>query len=143
MAVEYFQRDGKVAREPAEAMTACCRSVFGRLIQTASWGLAALQSLTLGDVFDKLSDGEQRTLRNLPAKVYYGVNSDEAVALRLLGVPRMAAGPLAKRLEVRLDEPLSQLRGRVRDADATAWSTALGSVGAAYRRVWAIIEGEV
>ncbi len=142
MAVEYFQKDDETPKEPAEAMTACCRSVFGRLIQTASWGLAALQSLTLGDVFDNLSEGEQRTLRNLPAKVYYGVNSDEAVALRLLGVPRMAAGPLAKKLDVRSDEPLSQLRGRVRDADVMTWTAVLGDVGAAYRRVWTIIEGE-
>ena len=142
MATEYFQKDNETAKEPVEAMTRCCRSVFGRLIQTASWGLAALQSLTLGEVFDKLSAGEQRTLRNLPAKVYYGVNSDEAVALRLLGVPRMAAGPLVEKLKIRSDEPLSELRHRIRDADDRTWMEALGNVGSAYRRVWTIIEGE-
>ena len=71
------------------------RLLFGRLTQTASWGLSALQSLTLGNAFDELSPDEQRSLRNLPARVYYGVNSDEAVALRLLGVPRTAAPALA------------------------------------------------
>ena len=33
-------------------MTECCKSVFGRLTQTASWGLFALQSVTVGDAFD-------------------------------------------------------------------------------------------
>lgn len=124
------------------AMTRCCKSIFGRLTQTASWGLAALQSLTLADVFESLSEGERRAIRNLPAKVYYGVSSDEAVALRLLGVPRMAAGPLAQRLGVRADESLSGVRARVRGADPEVWQEALGSFGASFRRVWRIIEGE-
>src|SRR5690606_796908 len=101
MATTYFmqpvEEEGSEAdADPVTAMTRCCQSVFGRLTQTASWGLSALQSLTLGDTFDKLSPMEQRSLRNLPARVYYGVNSDEAVALRLLGVPRTAAPALAK-----------------------------------------------
>jgi hypothetical protein len=143
MAAEYFQKDDETRRDPVKAMTRCCRNVFGRLTQTASWGLAALQSLTLADEFDKLPEAEQRSLRNLPAKVYYGVNSDEAVALRLLGVPRMAAGPLAEKLGVRSEEQLSELRGRVRATNVATWTSALGDAGAAYRRVWEIIEGEV
>jgi hypothetical protein len=88
MATEYFTRGNTTEDEATgavDAMTRCCRSIFGRLTQTASWGLAALQSLTLGDVLESLSADDQKTLRNLPARVYYGVNSDEAVALRLLG----------------------------------------------------------
>src|SRR3970040_920565 len=112
MATAYFSKtlgdDGESTGDgdPVAAMTRCCRSVFGRLTQTASWGLAALQSLTLGVSFDAMSAEDQRVLRNLPARVYYGVNSDEAVALRLLGVPRTAAGPLARTLPVRGGETL-------------------------------------
>jgi DEAD/DEAH box helicase/Helicase conserved C-terminal domain len=139
MAAEYFSSERK---PDVAAMTRCCKSVFGRLTQTASWGLAALQSLTLADVFESLSEGERRAIRNLPAKVYYGVSSDEAVALRLLGVPRMAAGPLAQKLGVRADEPLSGVRARVRGAAPEVWQEALGRFGASFRRVWRIIEGE-
>ncbi|WP_428102958.1 DEAD/DEAH box helicase [Candidatus Rariloculus sp.] len=147
MATDYFSQPGKeesdeAATDPVTAMTKCCRSVFGRLTQTASWGLSALQSLTLGDAFDELSPDEQRSLRNLPARVYYGVNSDEAVALRLLGVPRTAAPALAMRLAVKTDEPLHQVRGRLRAADVSEWTTALGERGASYHRVWSIMEGE-
>src|SRR5437899_7669825 len=56
---------------------------------------AALQALTLGDEVEKRSPADQRALRNLPARAYYGVNSDEAVTLRVLGVPRTAAPRLA------------------------------------------------
>ena len=105
--------------------------------------MAALQSLTIGDAFDSLPADEQRTLRNLPARVYYGVNSDEAIALRLLGVPRPAAAPLAGQLGVGAAEPLHEVRARVRGADVDAWKAALGSRGASYHRVWSILEGEV
>ena len=148
MAIDYFagerreNKDASVNVDTVSAMTRCCRNVFGRLTQTASWGLAALQSLTIGDSFDSLSENEQRTFRNLPARVYYGVNSDAAVALRLLGVPRTAAVPLAEQLDVDATEPLHEVRAKVRSANVDTWEAALGSQGASYHHVWSIIEGE-
>lgn len=148
IAAEYFSTKSGEGEESTDdvdavaAMTRCCRSVFGRLTQTASWGLSALQSLTLGDSFDAMSTEDQRALRNLPARVYYGVNSDEAVALRLLGVPRTAAARLAVSLGVGADEPLNEVRARLRASSAAAWRTALGDRGESYHRVWSIIEGE-
>jgi len=148
MATEYFSKrssedeESTGAGDPVAAMTRCCRSVFGRLTQTASWGLAALQSLTLGDSFDAMSAEDQRVLRNLPARVYYGVNSEEAVALRLLGVPRTAAGPLAKTLDVTSSEPLNEVRAKLRATRVDTWKAALGNRGESYHRVWSIIEGE-
>ena len=148
MAADYFMKpsgdDEADSRhgDAVSAMTRCCRSIFGGLAQTASWGLAALQSLTVGDAFDRLSPDEQRTLRNLPARIYYGVNSDEAVALRLLGVPRTAAEPLARQLRLDAAAPLREVRSAVRGAGVDTWKAALGGRGASYHRVWSIIEGE-
>ena len=149
MATEYYTKKVDDYEEspnnvdPVEAMTRCCRSIFGRLTQTASWGLAALQSLTIGDSFESMSPDEQRLLRNLPARVYYGVNTDEAVALRLLGVPRRAAVPLARTLGVQPSESLNEVRAKIRSAQVHDWITALGDRGRSYHRVWAIIEGEI
>ena len=147
MAADYFsqpveEEGDKAAANPVAAMTKCCQGVFGRLTQTASWGLSALQSLTLGDAFDDLSPVEQRSLRNLPARVYYGVNADEAVALRLLGVPRTAAPALAKGLGIKGDEPLHRVRVRLREADVAEWTKAMGERGGSYHRVWSIMEGD-
>jgi hypothetical protein len=144
MATEYFgkSKDAK-SRDAVEAMTLCCRNIFGRLTQTASWGLAALQALTLGDEVEKRSPADQRTLRNLPARAYYGVNSDEAVTLRVLGVPRTAAPRLADAMRVGADEALHAVRTRLRAAGVDTWRRALGDRGESYHRVWSIIEGDV
>lgn len=144
MAREYFatSTDGEDGEDSVAAMTRCCQSVFSRLTQTASWGLAALQSLTLRNALDEMAPMEQRAIRNLPARVYYGVNSDEAVALRLLGVPRTAAEPLAGRLKVSPSEALADTRAKLRAADTRTWIAALGDRGESYQRVWQIIEGE-
>ena len=85
---------------------------------------------------------QQTTLRNLPARVYYGVNSDSAVALRILGVPRSAALPLSQELGIKPSEPLHEVRSKVRAADGSTWRAALGDRGTSYHRVWSIIEGE-
>ena len=147
MAADYFSRTSGGDDDPDQgdavsAMTRCCRSIFGHLTQTASWGLAAFQSLTLGDTFDTRSPDEQRTLRNLPARVYYGVNSDEAIALRLLGVPRTAAEPLARQLRVDVAEPLHEVRAKVRASGLDEWKSALGNRGESYYKVWSILEGK-
>jgi hypothetical protein len=141
MAAEYFAKEGGDT-DPIEAMTRCCQSIFGRLTQTASWGLAALQSLTLGDSLETMTEEERKTLRNLSARVYYGVNSDEALVLRLLGVPRMAVAPLAQTLGIKGSEPLNEIRARLRAADVKKWQEALGERGKSYHRIWSIIEGE-
>jgi superfamily II DNA/RNA helicase len=142
MAAEYFAQEDGGTDSSIDAMTRCCQSIFGRLTQTASWGLAALQSLTLGDLFETMTEEERKTLRNLPARVYYGVNSDEALALRLLGVPRMAATPLAQTLGIKGSEPLNEIRTRLRNSNIDTWQRALGERGKSYHRVWSIIEGE-
>jgi hypothetical protein len=145
MTEQYFSTtaDGDPL-DPVTAMTECCQNVFGCLTQPASWGLAALQALTLGPSVDRLSEAEQRTLRNLPARVFYGVNSDDAIALRLLGVPRGAAQPLARVLN--RQEPqasLQDLRTTLAQGDARLWNQALGSSGSDYFSVWNILEGNV
>ncbi len=141
IAREHFKKQGKDS-DSVKVMTQCCRDIFGRITQTASWGLAALQSLTFNDdQFESMPEDEQRTFRNLPARVYYGVNSDEAVALRLLGVPRTAATPLAATLDVAPNESLNVTREKLRTATADTWRRALGKRGKSYHRVWSIIEG--
>jgi len=139
MASRYFNmQPGTSADERAKALGDCCKNLYGKLIQTTSWGLAALQSMTFGDRFDRLSEEEQRTLRNLPARVYYGVNSNEAIALRLLGVPREAAQPLSTTLG---QGSLPELRRRLGNSDEALWASALGDRGPDYFRVWRVLEG--
>lgn len=142
MAEKYFAIDDKGnAVDPTKALTNCCKNIFGKLTQTTAWGLAALQSMTFKDKFDRLSEDEQRTLRNLPARVFYGVNTDEAIALRLIGVPREAAQSMAQTLGDTVREtPLPQLRTKLAKSDAE-WSKAMGASGRDYFKIWRILEG--
>lgn len=142
MAQAYFttKPSGKIV-DPTTALTDCCKNVFGKLTQTASWGLAALQTMTFGDKFDQLAEADQQTLRNLPARVFYGVNTDEAIALRLIGVPRGAAQQLAQSLSPAKNLPLPQLRSQLAKTDAQVWTKAMGASGTDYFKIWKVLEG--
>lgn len=123
------------------AMTNCCRNLFGKLTQTTSWGLAALQSLTVGEAFDELSDEDAQRLRSLPAKVYYGVESESALALRMLHVPREAAYPLSESIDNIKQLPLPQLRQRLIDSGQEGWTRSLGNAGKDYFEIWKVLSG--
>ena len=43
---------------------------------------------------------------------------------------------------IKTDEPLHEVRGRLRAADVSEWTKAIGEPGASYHRVWSILEGE-
>lgn len=143
MATKYFGTDTKGNKvDEITAFSNCCRNLFGRLTQTASWGLAALQSMTWTEALDQLPPEQQLTLRNLPARVFYGVNTDAAVALRMVGVPRTAAAALAQTLGPTITSaPLADLRSTLERADDAVWRKALGDSGQDYKRVWQLLEG--
>lgn len=142
MAREYFPVASDGAIDSTATMTKCCQKMFGKLTQTASWGLAALQTLTFREGFDRLPPDEQRTLRNLPARVFYGVNDDRALALRLAGVPRTSAVPLARVLNLPETATVNQVRGALRSGGVAPWRAALGDLGPVYHSVWKVVEGE-
>jgi replicative superfamily II helicase len=118
-------------------MTKCGQNLFGRLTQTASWGLGALLSITAGDA----SEEDLKVMANLPSKAYYGVNDDGAILLRLLGIPRTAAMPMAEKYPDMLKESLPKVRSKLRGMPEEDWSRALGQNGVVYNKIWKILEG--
>ena len=139
LADEHFRAPND---DPTTAMSKACRLIYGRLTSTASWGLSAIQSLTIGSALDGMSPAEQKTFRNLPSRIYYGVNSDAAIDLRLMGVPRNAAQPLADFLSTRsIDGSLKSIRGALTGLSTTDWNNAIGRSGATYYKAWRILEG--
>jgi len=135
IAIRYFMDDGD---DTTRAMTKCGQNLFGKLTQTASWGLGALLSITASD----LPEEEFKSLNNLPSKVYYGVNEDSAITLRLLGVPRTAAMKMATAMTDVLDQPLPTIRKQLMDLHEDKWEQTLGEqVGRIYRKIWRVLEG--
>lgn len=140
IAAEYFS---KPKGGPETAMTNCCKAIYGKLAPTVSWGLSAFQSLTLRDELENMSETEAETVRNLPSRVFYGVNSDPAIALRLLGVPRQAATPLSTHIaSLQAGASIAHVRRDLTGLGEDDWRGALGSKGGLYRSIWRILEGE-
>ncbi len=140
LADAYFS--GADDDDPTAAISKACRLVYGRLTSTASWGLSAIQSLTIGDALNGMSEAEQKRFRNLPSRIFYGVNSDTAIDLRLLGVPRNAAQPLSDYLaKQRVDGGLSSMRNRLSGLTDADWRNAVGAAGPTYQKAWKILEG--
>ncbi|MBX3739130.1 MAG: DEAD/DEAH box helicase [Candidatus Didemnitutus sp.] len=134
IAARHFSTEGD---DGVDALTRCGQNLFGKLAQTSSWGLNALLAITGSELSDEARGG----LANLPSQVFYGVSTDEAVTLRLLGVPRRAATLLANRLSIRTDESLPSIRQRLASLSDDEWRAAVGVAGSAYRKAWRIIDG--
>ncbi|MHA1053860.1 DEAD/DEAH box helicase [Enterobacter mori] len=135
IAKQYFSEDGADA---VTALTKCGQNLFGKLAHTTSWGLNALLAITTTE----LEDEERSRLSNLPSQVYYGVATDEAVSLRLLGVPRRAAPRLAEALQLTREDSLPAIRQRLEKLPEQVWCEALGKEGTVYRKAWMIMDGE-
>lgn len=134
IAERYFHEEGMDA---TTAMTKCGQNLFGKLAQTSSWGMNALLAITTSGMPD-----EQRSrLANLPSQVFYGVSTDGAIALRLLGVPRRAATRLAERLNINEGLSFSSIRQQLTRLSVGDWHDVLGSKGGIYHRAWRIFEG--
>ena len=135
IAQSYFKDDSNTMDD---ALTKCCQSLYGKITQTASWGLSALLSSTVGEIDDE----EFKELSNLPARVYYGVNSDDAMMLRLLGVPRVASIELSEELVGIKDTSVSIVRGSLREQGQKLWTKSMGEEkGKVYYKIWSVIEG--
>ena len=136
IARSYFMKE---EGDEIKALTKCGQNLFGKLIQTAAWGLGALLSITGSE----MDEDEMQKLGNLPSCVYYGVNDDNAIALRLLGVPRSAAVKLAGSIgDDIFEQPLPSVRNHLHEMDETSWQQALGKhKGKTYREVWRVLEG--
>ena len=77
-----------------DGVTKCVLAIYGRIIQRATWGLAGIQRIHGGGADEEGPAGgrEGGSARNVPAMVYYGVDTDAAVLMRMNSVPRSAAG---------------------------------------------------
>lgn len=122
-------------RDHTQALTQCCQRLFGSILPTVSWGLSALQALALSRHTD---DDIPRGSRDIPSYVYYGVDTREAVALRLFGVPRAAALALARTHGG--GRGTEQLRQFLTNSSPSDWTDALGDIGQSYYDAWRLVE---
>lgn len=149
IARQFFQAGNDGAEDQTGAITDACRAIYRNLVNTGAWGLSALSRLVHID-FESLSELERRRVNILPAMIYHGVNTEEAVLMRMNSVPRSVAGALGvefRRTSGQSDSLLSasQARDFLRALDDSVWqrvrpaNAALS--GTDYKRVWELLSG--
>jgi len=80
IATEYF------GGNDTKSLRNCVTAIYGKLSHFATWGVSSIQKLSPQE--DSMTEQDRRKLSNLPAMIYYGVNSDEAILMRMNNMPR-------------------------------------------------------
>lgn len=145
IAQTHFPTESDVGKK----ITECCRLIFQRLAQNASWGLGAIQSL-MGVDINTLTPDKQEAFRTLPAMIYYGCNTVEGVLMRSLNVPRSVCVQLGEAFKGATmpastdGTRLEKARRWIGDASIYIWNEATKSrklSGKDCRNLWLILNG--
>jgi replicative superfamily II helicase len=143
----YFKGDSP------ESISDCVKAIYGKLVNSATWGLSAFQKIPgsgLLENLDKLSESEKRNISNLPAMIYYGVNTNEALLLRKANVPRSISLQLGETLKDEVGNDLysksnHQVTQILNELDADHWQKAIPKnksiSGNEMKQVWKMLAG--
>src|SRR5262249_8542366 len=82
----YFADDTNDTKK----LTAACRAIYRSIVNSGTWGISALSRLS-GMNFDNLPEADRRRINLLPAMIYHGVRTENAVLMRMNSVPRSAS----------------------------------------------------
>ena len=148
IARNYFAHGDGVS--DTEAFTNACKAIYRAIVNNGTWGVSALSRVS-GLDFDTMAEADRRRINSLPAMIYHGVRTEDAVLMRMNAAPRSAAESLGElyrsatgddetrysvgKARVFLKGMSSRDWNRARPADA-----ALTGVG--YRKIWQILSGE-
>lgn len=136
-------------RDKTKAVTSCIGALTN-IINYTSWGMGALESLTLKkEEIEKLDKRTQLEIRSIPAMIYFGVNTVEGVVMRNIGVPRSIANLLGERFKQESSEEMPSItkaRNWLRKIDEGVWNECVlphsRLSGGEYKKIWEIMNGE-
>ena len=133
------------------SMKNCVSAIYGKISNLATWGLSGIQKMSPNLDLKALSEDERKKLQNLSAMVYYGVNSDEAILMRMNNVPRSIADSVgklyldehdpAKLYESRSSSVIKWLNGMSEEQWNSAIPKYKGIAGSEYKQIWKRISG--
>lgn len=118
----------------------CTRHIYSAITNLVPWGLRAIQKVS----FAGRDDVEWAEMDLIPSMVFHGVRSKEAIALRMLNVPRFLAENMATRIR-KLNISLEKVDTWLSETSKDDWSQSLpiGSSinGPECKLLWEIIDG--
>lgn len=145
IAARYFSGDNSTT-----ALSDACRAIYRSIVNNGTWGVSALSHVS-GLDFEKMSDEAKRRINILPAMVYHGVRSEEAVLMRMNNVPRSIAESLGKQFGSAGKKSserytVAAAHTYLSDLSDSQWDSAAPRKsalrGEGYRKIWDILSGE-
>ena len=133
-----------------EKITEACKAIYRYLVNTGPWGLSALCRMS-GIDFEALSEDERRRINTLPAMIYHGVSTEEAVLMRMNSVPRSVAERVGQEYRSSIVQPaaaanIRQARTFLKGLDAGDWErvrpTGSHLSGSDFKTIWELLSGE-
>ena len=150
IAKAYFSRE-KDDESGTAAITDACRAIYRAIVNNGAWGVSALSRVS-GIDFESLPDDERRRINTLPAMIYHGVRSENAVLMRMNSAPRSAAENLGNLYRETIGDgddrySVGQARQFLKSLSDRDWQRARPDnaplSGSGYKRVWKVLSGEV
>ncbi len=132
-----------------DSISDCVRAIYSKVTSAATWGLSAIQKLPTSGISYDHSPEEQRQLANLPSMIFYGVDSDDAILMRLNNVPRSLSkkmGSIYKDEKSDYQNSIpSEVMTWIKGLDDRKWNSVLpeNSIlsGNEYKQIWQKISG--
>lgn len=152
IAATYFS-ESREGSDTTDSISQACRAIYRSLAYAATWGLSGLSKLPTARIdYANLDAAAARRIRLIPAMVYHGVNTEEAIVMRMAHAPRSLAQTLGARFVASANLSNSvvnvhQARSFLRTMRPEEWQDILpaGSplTGRDLHRVWRQLSGEV
>ena len=148
---------GKEIREIADAhfngvdvnaITECVRTIYSKVTNYTAWGISTIQKIHDSE-FNELPDEHKQDISNLSSMAYYGVNTEEAILMRMYNVPRSISKKIGLRYknEVGLDKIYSDDTNNVIDwlikTPNEYWTPKSKNIsGGDYKKIWLKLSGK-
>ena len=148
IARNYFSSESKPSE--TEAFTSACKAIYRAIVNNGTWGVSALSRVS-GMDFDSMTEAERRKINSLPAMIYHGVRTEDAILMRMNSAPRSAAenlGNFYRSISEDSDDrfSVSKARSFLKKMSVNDWNhvrpsdSALSGMG--YKRIWEVLSGE-
>jgi len=145
---KYFASDDSSVTS-TEQITEACKAIYRSIVNNGTWGMSALSHLGQSD---NLTSEQERRINAIPAMVYHGVNTEEAVLMRMNSVPRAVATPLGSLYKQRCGNSANYFsaghaRNFISSLNVHDWSVcssaSSGLSGEDNMKIWKILSGDV
>jgi len=141
IAISYF-----TGNSDTQKITNACKAINKQIANCGTWGLSVITKLS-GIDFDSLSDEQKREINSLPAMIYHGVKTSEAVLMRMNAVPRSISHQIGEKYsEVAEKYTVQEAREFIKSLTIRDWDNLRDKnsflSGRDYKAVWELLAGE-